>query len=298
MDTDPEAAYERRRQREAAHQRRQESRRDDLRHAASVLIPDQGLSVTLTQLAAQARVSRGVAVGLYPSVAALAVDLVCRTWRVLIETTAPTQETTPEDFIARLVEALRAGKAAHRVWQAIQCGLQPHLQRTLAEAEAFLAMAIGEALREIRPSIPREAAIELGDRVLSLARHAAYAASAPDPRAEAALIADILPRFYKASAAEAVAVAVAVAAPAPRAEIPPATVPAPSAFALPRPLPNGNDPPGRVAYGQGFHPIDPLRGSIPPRASPWNPQFWGSGASGPSGSRAEPWPCLERSAQI
>jgi hypothetical protein len=240
MDTDPEAAYERRHQREAAHQRRQESRRDDLRHAASVLIPDQGLSVTLTQLAAQARVSRGVAVGLYPSVASVAVDLVCRTWRKLIETTAPTPETTPEDFLARLIEALRAGKAAHRVWQAIQCGLQPHLQRTLAEAEAFLALCIGEALREICPSIPREAATEVGDRVLSLARHAAYAASAPDPRAEAALIADLLPRVYTASAA--------VAAPikAPRAEIPSAEVPAPPAWTLPRPLPNGHDPPRRV----------------------------------------------------
>jgi hypothetical protein len=251
MDTDPDAAYERRRQREAAHQRRQESRRDDLRHAASVLIPDQGLSVTLTQLAAQARVSRGVAVGLYPSVAALAVDLVCRTWRALIETTAPTQETTPEDFIARLVEALRAGKAAHLVWQAIQCGLQPHLQRTLTEAEAFLAMAIGEALREIRPSIPRETAIELGDRVLSLARHAAYAASAPDPRAEAALIADILPRFYIASAAAAATTAAAPsnrtpATPPQPAPIPPAMVP-PPVWTFPHPLPNGHDPPRRMA---------------------------------------------------
>jgi hypothetical protein len=246
MDTDPEAAYERRRQREAAHQRRQESRRDDLRHAASVLIPDQGLSVTLTQLAAQARVSRGVAVGLYPSVASVAVDLVCRTWRKLIETTAPTPETTPEDLLARLIEALRAGKAAHRVWQAIQCGLQPHLQRTLAEAEAFLALCIGEALREICPAIPREAATEVGDRVLSLARHAAYAASAPDPRAEAVLIADLLPRFYKTSAAVAEAVAVPTMA-APRAEIAPTKVPALPAWTLPRPLPNGHDPPRRIA---------------------------------------------------
>jgi hypothetical protein len=246
MDIDPEAAYERRRQREAAHQRRQESRRDDLRHAASVLIPARGLSVTLTQLAAQARLSRGAAVGLYPSVADVAVDLVCRTWRKLIETTAPTPESTPEDFLARLIESLRAGKAAHRVWQAIQCGLPSDLHETLAHADSFLAMAIGQALREICPSIPREAATELGDRVLSLARHAAYAACAPDPRAEAALIADILPRFYTASAAVA---DVAVAAPtpaAPRAEIPPAEVPAPPAWTLPRPLPNGHDPPRHV----------------------------------------------------
>jgi hypothetical protein len=250
MDADPEAAYERRRQREAAHQRRQESRREDLRHAAGVLIPDQGLSVTLTQLAAQARVSRGVAAGLYPSVAAVAVDLVCRTWRALIESTAPTPETKPEDFIARLIEALRAGKAAHRVWQAMHCGLQPSLHKTLAHAEAFLALAIGEGLREISPCIPREAATEIGDRVLSLARHAAYAASAPDPRVEAALIADLLPRLHTVPAAAADAVAAHIAAPCaeiPPAEIPPAEVPAPPAWTLPRPLPNGHDPPRRMA---------------------------------------------------
>jgi hypothetical protein len=247
MDTDPEAAYERRRQREAAHQRRQESRRDDLRHAASVLIPDQGLSVTLTQLAAQARVSRGVAVGLYPSVAAVAVDLVCSTWRKLIETTAPTQETTPEDFLTRLIRTLRADKAAHLVWQAIHCGLQPHLQRTLAHADSFLAMAIGQAVREICPAIPAEAATELGDRVLSLARHAAYAASAPDPRAEAALIAELLPRFYTASAAVAEAVPAPTPTPAPRPEISPTEAPARPAWTLPRPLPNGHDPPRRMA---------------------------------------------------
>jgi hypothetical protein len=119
----------------------------------------------------------------------------------------------------------------------------------MEDAEAFLAMAIGQALREIRPDLPHHAATEVGDRVLSLARHAAYAASAPDPRAEAALIADLLPRFYTASA-EATAPAEAVAAPpiaAPRAEIPPAEVPAPPAWTLPRPLPNGHDPPRHVA---------------------------------------------------
>jgi hypothetical protein len=246
METDPDAAHERRRQREAAQQRRQESRRDDLRHAASLMIPDQGLSVTLTQLAAQAGVSRGVAVGLYPSVAHVAVDLVCRTWRKLIETTAPTPETTPEDFLARLIEALRADKAAHLVWQAIHCGLLPRQRATMDHAEAFLSRCIGDGLREICPAIPPEAATEVGDRVLSLARHAAYAASAPDPRAEAALIAELLPRFYKASADVAEAVATPTVA-APRPEIPPAEVPAPPAWTLPRPLPNGHDPPRRTA---------------------------------------------------
>jgi hypothetical protein len=245
MDTDPEAAYERRRQREAAHERRQESRRDDLRHAASLMIPDRGLSVTFVQLAALARVSRGVAVGLYASVADVAVDLVCSTWRKLIETTAPTPETTPKDFLARLIEALRAGKAAHRVWQAIHCGLPPRLHQTMIEAEAFLALCIGDSLREICPAIPREAATEVGDRILSLARHSAYAASAPDPRAEAALIAELLPCFYTQPAAVAEAVTAPTAAP--RAQIPPAEVPAPPAWTLPRPLPNGHDPPCRVA---------------------------------------------------
>jgi hypothetical protein len=244
MNRNPDAADERRRHREAAHERRQESRRDQLRHAVSVLMPDRGLSVTFGQLAAQARLSRGVAVGLYPSVADVAVDLVCSTWRALIETIAPTATTTTEAFLARLIEALRAGTAAHRVWQTVHCGLLPGQRRTMAEAEASLAMAIGEALREIRKDIPRDAATEVGDRILSLARHSAYAASAPDPRAEAALIADLLPRFYTASAETAVA---APTIAAPRAEMPPAEVPAPPAWTLPHPLPNGHDPPRRMA---------------------------------------------------
>ncbi len=89
MDTGPEAAYQRQQQREAIQRRRQESRRDDLRHAASRMIPDHGLSVTLGQLAALAGLSRTIARGLFPTVADVAVDLVCRTWRKLIETTAP-----------------------------------------------------------------------------------------------------------------------------------------------------------------------------------------------------------------
>jgi hypothetical protein len=246
MNPDPEAASERRRHREAAHERRQESRREDLRQAAGMLMPDRGLSVTFGQLAAQARLSRGVAVGLYPSVADVAVDLVCRAWRAMIETIAPTATTTTEDFLARLIEALRAGKAAHRVWQTIHCGLLPGQRRAMAEAEASLAMAIGGALREIRKDMPREAATEVGDRILSLARHSAYAASASDPRAEAALIADLLPRFY-IKAAEAEAAVAAPAAAAPRAEIPHAEVPAPPAWTLPRPLPNGHDPPRHMA---------------------------------------------------
>jgi AcrR family transcriptional regulator len=200
MSTDPEAAYERQQRREAARRRREESRRDDLRYAASRMIPDHGLAVTLGQIAALARVSRQVATGLYPSVADLAVDLVCRAWRALIEVTAPTPDTTLEDFLARLIEALRADHATHRVWQTIHSGLQSRNHRTMADAEAFLTRCIGQALREIRPDIPHHAATAVGDRVLSLVRHAAYAASAPDPRAEAALIADLLPRFYTASA--------------------------------------------------------------------------------------------------
>jgi hypothetical protein len=201
MNPDLGAACERQAQREAARRRREESRRDDLRYAASRMIPDHGLAVTLGQIAALARVSRQIARGLYPSVADLAVELVCRAWNTLIEATAPTPDMTTEDFLTRLIQALRADKAAHQVWQTIHGGLQPRNQQTLADAEAFLTMAIGGALREIRPDIPHEVAAEVGDRVLSLARHAAYAASAPDPRAEAALIADLLPRFYIASAA-------------------------------------------------------------------------------------------------
>jgi AcrR family transcriptional regulator len=199
METDPEAAYERQQQRERIRRRREESRRDDLRYAASQMIPDHGLAITLGQIATLARVSRQVATALYPSVADLAVELVCRAWRALIETTAPTPEMTTEDFLARLIQALRADHATHRVWQTIHSGLLPRTRRTMDEAEAFLAMAIGQALREIRPDIPHDAAAEVGDRVLSLARHAAYAASAPDPHVEAALIADLLPRFYTAS---------------------------------------------------------------------------------------------------
>jgi len=247
MSPDPEAAYERRQQREAARRRREESRRDDLRHAASQMIPDHGLAITLGQIGALARVSRQVATALYPSVAELAVELVCRAWRALIETTAPTPDMTTEDFLARLIQALRANQDAHRVWQTIHSGLQRRNRLTLADAETFLAMAIGEALREIRPDIPQHAATEVGDRVLSLARHSAYAKSAPDPRAEAALIAALLPHFYTASAEATAPAAAADAVAAPRAEIPPAEAPAPPAWTLPHPLPNGHDPPRHTA---------------------------------------------------
>jgi len=247
MDRDPEAAYERQQKREATRRRREESRRADLRYAASRMIPDHGLAVTLGQIAALARVSRQVATGLYPSVADLAVDVVCRAWRALIEATAPEPDTTLEDFLARLIEALRADKATHRVWQTIHSGLQSRTHQTLMEAEAFLTRCIGQALREIRPDIPHDAAAEVADRVLSLARHAAYAASAPDPRAEAALIADLLSRFYTPSAEAEVAIAAPTIAAPPRAEIPPAEVPEPPAWTLPRPLPNGHDPPRRMA---------------------------------------------------
>jgi len=249
MDTDPEAAYERRQHREAARRRRDESRREDLCHAASRMIPDHGLAVRLGQIAVVAGLSRQVAAGLYASVADLAVDVVCRAWRALIEITAPTPDMTTEDFLARLIQALRADKAAHQVWQTIQCGLLPRNRRTMDDAEAFLAMAIGQALREIRPDIPHHAATEVGDRVLSLARHAAYAASAPDPRAEAVLIAALLPHFYTASA-EATASpepAVAPTIAAPRVQNPPAEAPAPPPWTLPSPLPNGHDPPRHVA---------------------------------------------------
>ncbi len=140
MNTDPEAAYERQQQREAARRRREESRRDDLRYAASRMIPDHGLAITLGQIASLARVSRQVAAALYPSVADLAVDVVCRAWRALIETTAPTPDMTTEDFLARLIQALRADTAAHRVWQTIHGGLQSRTQQTMVEAEAFLTM--------------------------------------------------------------------------------------------------------------------------------------------------------------
>jgi len=253
MNPDPEAAYERRRQREARHERRQESRRQDLCYAASRMIPDHGLALTLGQIAAVARLSRGVAMGLYPSVADLAVDLVCRAWRALIETTAPKPDMTTEDFLARLIQALRADQAAHCVWQTIRSGLQSRNRKTMIEAEAFLTRCIGQALQEIRKDIPIDAAAEVADRVLCLARHAAYAASAPDPRAEAALIAKLLPRLYSASAeapASSDAAAATVAVPpiaAPPAEVAPAEVSAPPAWTLPPPLPNGHDPPRRMA---------------------------------------------------
>jgi len=79
---------------------------------------------------------------------------------------------------------------------------------------------------------------------------AAYERRQRREAAQAALIADLLPRFYTASPEAVAAVAEAVAAPpiaAPRAEIPPAEVPAPPAWTLPRPLPHGHDPPRHVA---------------------------------------------------
>jgi hypothetical protein len=281
MCADPYAALERQRQREAAHRRRQESQREDLRFAARTLIPDHGCSVTLAQLAVQARLSRHTARGLYHSATDLAVDLVCHAWRALIEAAAPAPGMTPETFCACLIGALRADPAAHRVWGAIQCGLPPRHQQTLAEAEAFLWLAIGEALREICPALPAAGSKQLGGRILALARHAAHDPAAGPPEAEAPLLAAILPPLPAAAPAAPAEPATTAAASPPRAiraeasgcpsrlpqppaaagglprppaaagglPRPPAAAgvagPAPAAWALPRP--HGPDPPARAA---------------------------------------------------
>ncbi len=256
MCADPYAAEQRQRQRQAALQRRQQSQREDLRHAACTLIPDHGLSVSLGQLAAQVGLSRHAAAGLYPGVADLAVDLVCRSFRALIETTAPRPGDTPENVCARLIQALRTEAAAQRVWQAIHCGLPPRHRETLAHEETFLAFAMGEALREIRPA-PVEASAEIGGQVLALARHAADAA-ARDLQAEAARIAAILPLLAPAPEAAPPA----LESPAqpdvspPRERTRPA---APAPAAVPR-------PPAPPALGQPALPRLPILPAQPP---PW-----------------------------
>jgi hypothetical protein len=256
MTTDPYAAFERQRQREAAHRRRQQSQREDLREAARLLIPDHGMSVTLAQLAVQARISRHVAAGLVLGVADLAVDLVCRAWHAMIEATAPTPGATPEHFLARLIECLRAEAPAHRVWQAIHCGLPPRHQESLAAAEALLDLATGEGLRELCPDLPGHSAT-LGGRVLALARHAAYHPARPDSRAEAAVIAALLPLLAAQPAAAPAPPAAHASPPEPTechhparpgrspATPPPAATPPPPAWAIPRP--RGQDPPARAA---------------------------------------------------
>ncbi len=263
MSTDPHAAFERQRQLQAAYRRRQNSQREDLREAARLLIPDHGMAVTLAQLAVQAGLSRRVAAGLVLGVADLAVDLVCRAWHALIEATAPTPGATPTDFLVRLIECLRADAPAHRVWQAIQCGLPPRHRDTIAAGESLLNLAIAEGLRDICPALPAASAT-LGGRVLALARNAAYDPAQPDSRAEAAVIASLLPQLAaRPDAAPApspvplrpaeptsLAAPPCPARPAAMPSLPAAPAPPPPAWSIPQPRgphPRAQDPPARAA---------------------------------------------------
>jgi hypothetical protein len=167
---------------------RRASQREDLFHAARILIPEHGIAIALARIAVHAGLSRHAAAALFNATSDLATELVRRAWHALIEATAPTADTTPAQFLAGLIRALRDDPAVHRIHQTLACGTPAWQRTTIAEAETLLARGVAQGLRDTWPDRGADIGETLGRRVLVLLRDAAFAPHAPNPDAEAALI--------------------------------------------------------------------------------------------------------------
>jgi hypothetical protein len=106
----------------------------------------------------------------------------------LMEAIAPTPDSTPQDFIAGLIRAIRADAAAHRIQAALCCGTERWQRETIDHAEYLLAFSVTQGLQETWPALDAHDLALMGGRVLALARQAALADAAPDAGAEAAFI--------------------------------------------------------------------------------------------------------------
>jgi len=246
------AALQRQAARDAMRRRRQQTQRDDLLEAARALLPDHGLALPYPQFAVEANVPRHAAAGLYNGTGDLAAAYVRREVYRLIERTAPAEGASPADFLAHLIEAMRAAPEPHRVLRAMECGLPPRLLAAARETDILLARAVGVGLREVWPEIPAHAAEDIGRRALALVRDAACQPHAPPARAEAALIVAMVAPAVAARAAEpAMDAAPAPDAPQPEEPLPAAIqaandatiAPAPAAAVTPPANGPRNDPP-------------------------------------------------------
>jgi hypothetical protein len=222
------AALQRQAARDALRRRRQQTQRDDLLEAAHALLPDQGLALPFPKFAVHANVPRTIAAGLYNGTAELAAAYVTREIYRLIERTAPADGASPIDFLAHLIDSMRANPQPHRVLRAMECGLTPRLLATAHEADLILARAVGLGLSEVwpanpshaAPAIPPQATEDIGRRALALLREAARAPHAPPARAEAELIVEMLAPVIASRAAQAITNAAAPDAPQPEARSP------------------------------------------------------------------------------
>jgi len=227
------AALQRQAARDALRRRRQQTQRDDLLEAARALLPDHGLALPLPRFAVHANVPRYTAAGLYNGTGELAAAYVTRAIYHLIERTAPADGASPADFLAHLIEAMRAAPEPHRVIRAMECGQTPRLLAAAREADLLLARAVGMGLAEVwpanpsqpAPAIPPEATEDIGHRALALLHAAARAPHAPPARAEAALIVEMLAPVIASRAAQAVTDAAAPDAPRPEPQPSPAAAP-------------------------------------------------------------------------
>jgi hypothetical protein len=230
------AALQRQAARDAMRRRRQQTQRDDLLEAAHALLPDQGLALPYPKFAVHANVPRTIAAGLYNGTAELAAAYVTREIYRLIERTTPAEGASPVDFLAHLIESMRAVPQPHRVIRAMECGLTPRLLATAHEAELILARAVGLGLSEVwpanpshaAPAIPPQATEDIGRRALALLHEAARASHPRPARAEAALIVEMLAPAIASRAAQAITDAAAPDAPRPEARSPAAQPEAPA----------------------------------------------------------------------
>jgi len=181
-------ALARRRRLLEARRRWQASQCRDLLDAARVLILEHGLRVPLGHIAVHAGLPRQAARAMFNSTAAVATELVRRALYALMEAIAPTPDSTPQDFIAGLIRAIRADAAAHRIQAALSCGTERWQRETIDHAEYLLAFSVTQGLQETWPELAAQDLAPMGGRVLALARQAALANAAPDAGAEAAFI--------------------------------------------------------------------------------------------------------------
>jgi hypothetical protein len=188
MWDEPDNALARRRRHHEARRRWQESQRRDLLEAARVLILEHGLRVQVAHIAVHAGLPRHAGTAMFNTTAAVATELVRRALYALMEAIAPTPDSTPQDYIAGLIRAIRADAAAHRIQAALSCGTELWQRETIDHAEYLLAFSVTQGLQETWPAIAAHDLAPMGRRVLALARQAALAPGAPDEAAEAAFI--------------------------------------------------------------------------------------------------------------
>lgn len=222
------------------------ARREQLAAAACLLMPDHGIGVPVARLAVQAGMPVRAARAIYNAGADVALDAVRVAWHDVIDRSAPVPGDRPAEFVARVIHALRMVRGAERIAQAMVCGALHWQREAVAEAEAFLAFALGgglgDTLAPAGPVLPAAGFAAVGAPLLALARLAA-ADTRPVDAAAARIAAMLLPAIDAAIAEAAAAPPAPAPAPCP-ADAPDAPSPDVSPEASPEASPDASPAPG------------------------------------------------------